>query len=130
MTACKVLIADDDHRLLMGLTDRLENEGMAVVTCRDAYMATDLARREMPDVILLDINMPAGRGESTHERLCQMPETESIPVIYLTGDTSPSVQRSAKQLGAYAVIHKPFDPTELIAYVRAAAEQHQREHAA
>jgi len=119
----KVLIADDDAMLLVAVTERLEHQGMEVVPCRDAYMATDLARRHRPDVIILDMNMPAGRGDSTHERLTQMEETRSIPVIYLTGESSAKVQERARSLGAFAVVLKPFDPAELIAYVRAAAER-------
>jgi DNA-binding response OmpR family regulator len=122
MTHPTILIADDDEKLLFALSERLKREGMKVITCRDAYMATDLARRHTPDVILLDLNMPAGRGDSTHERLKLMKETASIPVIYLTGESGERVYQCAKSLGAFAVVLKPFDPVELIAYVRAAAE--------
>lgn len=118
-----VLIADDDKRLLAALSKRLQALGFQVIECQDAYMATDLARRHVPDVILLDVNMPAGQGDATHERLLKIPETARIPVIYLTGDLSQRVQDRAEALGAFAVLHKPFDTADLMAHVLEAARR-------
>ena len=112
-----VLVADDDLRLLAALAKRLRAIGFNVIECQDAYMATDLARRHRPDLIMLDVNMPAGRGDSTHERLLRIPETAQIPVIYVTGDQSLQVRDRAKQLGAFAIVRKPVDMGELASHL-------------
>lgn len=112
-----VLIADDDVKLLSAMAKRLRAMGFNVIECQDAYMATDLARRHRPDAIMLDVNMPAGRGDSTHERLLKIPETANIPVIYVTGDQSQHVRDRAKQLGAFAIVRKPADIGELASYL-------------
>jgi len=118
-----VLIADDDQRLLASLSTRLRAVGFNVIECHDAYMATDLACRHTPDVIVLDFNMPAGCGDSTQERLLRFPETDQIPVIYLTGNQSDHVRKRARQLGAKAIIQKPFDLVDLVAHILEAAQR-------
>lgn len=118
-----VLIADDDARLVTALARRLRGSGFHVIECQDAYMAIELARRHKPDVILLDVNMPAGGGESTHARLAKIGETASIPIIYLTGDDSERVRRRAHDLGAFAVIGKPFDMEDLLSHILEASRR-------
>ena len=103
MAAKKILIADDDVKLLQALTVRLEAEDFEVITCQDAYQALDMARRNLPDLLLLDINMPAGNGFSVQERIAKIKELAGIPVIYITGDASAAVDRNAHKLGAFAV---------------------------
>lgn len=71
-------------------------------------MATDIARRNQPGVIELDINMPAGRGDSAHDRISKIPETAAIPAIYLTGDPSRSVETRSSELGAVAIVRTPL----------------------
>jgi CheY-like chemotaxis protein len=112
-----VLMADDDVRFMGALSKRIRALGFTVIECQDAYMATDLARRHNPDVILLDVNMPAGNGDSTHERLSKIPETAEIPVIYVTGDQSQRVRDRAEQLGAFAIVRKPVDMGDLASHL-------------
>lgn len=118
-----VLLADDDTRLLLALSKRLGAAGLNVITCQDAYMAVDMARRHRPDVIVLDMNMPAGQGDSAHERFSKITETAHIPVIYLTGDHSSLVRERALKMGAHAVLHKPCDHGELLSLIMEASAQ-------
>jgi DNA-binding response OmpR family regulator len=112
-----ILIADDDPKLRAALSKRLQAIGFKVIESQDAYMATDAARHHTPDLIILDINMPAGCGDSTHERLKKIPETATIPIIYLTGETSDHVRKRARELGAKAIIRKPYDIVDLVARI-------------
>ena len=68
----RILIADDDRNLLQALTVRLDAAGYDVITTQDAYQALDFARKHRPDLLLLDINMPAGSGFSVHERIAKV----------------------------------------------------------
>lgn len=82
----------------------------------------DLARRELPDVILLDYMMPGMDGPATMKELSRDAATASIPVIFLTAKSQPDVEQTLRQLGARDVIAKPFDPVALAGKVAAALE--------
>jgi DNA-binding response OmpR family regulator len=116
----KVLVADDDLKVLKALSIRLEAEEFEVITCQDAYQALEMARRNQPDALLLDVNMPAGNGFSVQERITKIKELANVPVIYITGDASEATDRNARKLGAYAVLHKPFNMAKLLETLRTA----------
>jgi DNA-binding response OmpR family regulator len=118
--AHKVLIADDDKALLTSLSVRLKAEGYEVVSVQDSYQAVEQACKSWPDVLILDINMPAGDGFTVQERVDKMAHLHAIPVIYLTGERSVRVAEMAKAQHAFAVMFKPFDTKELLATIRAA----------
>ena len=115
----KVLVVDDDADLVQSLSLRLRNEGYDVGVAMNGYHGLERARRESPDVLILDIHMPAGDGFTVQDRLQEMMGPWPI-VIYLTGDKSLRADLMAKQLGAFAVIHKPFDIAHLLETVRRA----------
>lgn len=114
-----ILVADDDLNMLAALTVRLEAEGFQVVRVQDAYQAIEQANRHRPDLLLLDINMPAGRGFSVQERLANI-DMAGTPVIYITGEQPGRIDKSAEAAGAFAVVHKPFETEELLETVREA----------
>ncbi len=126
----KILIADDDTRLLQALKVRLEAEGFSVTTSQDAYQAVQLARQDPPDLLLLDINMPAGKGFSVKERLANVPELSKVPVVYVTGDTSSEVAQAAVRSGASGVVRKPFKISSLLDVVLTALAERDHERAA
>jgi DNA-binding response OmpR family regulator len=105
----RVLIADDDQAFLKALSIRMEQINAEVITAEDGYNALARAREHHPDLIILDINMPAGDGFSVHERLDTIDGMGNTPVIYLTGDRSERLDNLAYQIGAYEVFHKPCD---------------------
>ena len=115
----KVLVVDDDADLVQSLSLRLRHEGYDVAVAMNGYQGLERARRESPDVLILDIHMPAGDGFTVQDRLQEMMGPWPI-VIYLTGDKSLRADLMAKQLGAFAVIHKPFDIVRLLETVRRA----------
>ena len=116
----RILVSDDDRSTLEAVRVRLEAEGFEVSTATDGYQAVAMARAERPDLVVLDIGMPAGDGFSVHERLRQIPELDRIPIIYMTGQDPESVDRRAIADGARAVLHKPFNGGDLVEECRSA----------
>lgn len=114
MDKATILVADDDRQMLDLMKLHLEHAGHQVVCVQDAYFALAKASREKPDLIVLDVNMPCGNGFSVQERLNKMTELAGVPVIYVTGDRSDQVASASRCLGAFALIHKPFDADDLI----------------
>ena len=115
----KILIVDDDEDLIQSLSLRLRNEGYDVVSATDGYQGLEKARIEKPDLLILDVRMPAGDGFSIQERLLTQGDVWP-PVIYLTGEKSTATELNAKKFGAFAVIYKPFDAAQLLDTVKRA----------
>ncbi|MHC4716892.1 MAG: response regulator [Planctomycetota bacterium] len=122
MAKPRVLVADDDPRILDVLAMRLDAEGYEVLTASTGHRALELARRQCPDVLILDIHMPETDGLVVHDRLHSLAGPWP-PVIYLTGDRSIRTELSVKMLGGFAVIYKPFDINRLLETVRRAADR-------
>jgi len=111
----RILLADDDQPLLEALKVRLETLDVEVITATDGYTSLAKAVAEKPDLLILDINMPAGDGFSVQERLNNGSNgLQGVPVIYLTGDASERLDKIAADMGAYAVLHKPFKIQDLV----------------
>jgi DNA-binding response OmpR family regulator len=115
-----ILLADDDEALLKALAVRLEHEGYRVITTLDAYQALDHAVKHDPDLLVLDINMPAGRGFSVAQRMTRINHLVQTPVLFLTGDPDPSLRAQALALGAVGFVTKPFDTVDLLYRIRMA----------
>lgn len=117
--AFKILVADDRPDNITLLTRYLENEGYAYVTAADGVEALENTRAELPDLILLDIDMPRKDGFAVLEELRADPAVQHIPVIILTAARpDPSDVQSGLNLGADDYVIKPFDRRELMARIR------------
>lgn len=114
MKRVRILVADDNEKLATALLLQLQKFGLEAVACPDAYLALAQARIFKPDVVLLDIRMPAGDGFSVMERMRKIPELENVPVIYMTGEKSEEMELKAQRMGARGVIHKPIRLSELM----------------
>jgi DNA-binding response OmpR family regulator len=116
----KVLIIDDDAdiRFIAGLSLSRVG-GMEVVEASSGAEGVRLAKQELPDVILLDMMMPAMDGTETLAALRAQPATAATPVIFLTAKTIEVEVERMRALGAAGVLIKPFDPRTLAADVRA-----------
>ena len=119
MSKAHVLIVDDDRNLLESIKRSMKDADFELSLALDAYNALALATKNQPDVLVLDINMPAGGGFSVQERLNTM-DLSHIPVIYITGEQSRRVELETEKLNAFAVIHKPFKIEKLVATIREA----------
>jgi DNA-binding response OmpR family regulator len=121
MSAKKILIVDDDEHLLLGLAAKLKANGYAVVSAMDGVAAVAVARKEAPDLIILDLGLPAGDGFLVLERLRAMTDLVATPVIVLSArDPAINKQRALKPGGAVAYFQKPPDNRELLAEIRRA----------
>lgn len=114
----KILLVEDDEKIVKALTVRLKSQGYEVVPAFDAVMATAKAIEHHPDLILLDISMPGGNGFTVAERLHDSSITADIPIIFLTASKEPGLRERAKELGAVAFLEKPFEAQELIAVIQ------------
>jgi DNA-binding response OmpR family regulator len=110
MANAKILIVDDDQDIRRLLGHRLKAADYQTVFASDAITAVNMARKEEPDLILLDLGIPAGDGYLVMERLKAMPALESIPVIIVTA-------RDVRA-GADAIFQKPFELERLMGAVR------------
>ena len=120
MTAKKILIVDDDEPLLRGLSAKLAANGYTVVTAVDAVAAVAQARKELPDLILLDLGLPAGDGFLVLERLRAMPNLASTPVIVLSARDPANNRERSLQAGAVAYFQKPPDSHEFLTEIQRA----------
>ena len=117
MAHAKIMIVDDEVDLVRALTLRFKSAGYEVVTATDGVTATQVAVREQPDAIVLDIGLPGGDGHTVAERLRSNMKTMSIPVVYLTARSSEKDKQRAAALGAAAYLTKPFKAEELLEVV-------------
>ncbi|NWG03115.1 MAG: response regulator [Syntrophaceae bacterium] len=119
----KILIVDDERDIVKALLIRLQAAGYHVVTAFDGAQGVFMAHKEKPDLIILDIRMPAGDGFSVAQRLKRSTHTFTIPVIFLTGSPEKEVEERAFAMGARFYIKKPYDPEELLDAVKRALEE-------
>jgi DNA-binding response OmpR family regulator len=119
----KILIVDDERDIVKALMIRLQGAGYEVVTAFDGAQAIFVAHKEKPDLIILDIRMPAGNGFGVAEKLKHSASTFSIPVIFLTGSPERNSEERAMTLGARFYIKKPYDPEDLLDAIKRALEK-------
>lgn len=118
----KILIVDDERDIVKVLTLRLQSGGYNTVVAFDGVQGVFMAHKERPQLIILDIRMPAGDGFSVAQKLKESKRTSRIPIIFLTGSPEKDVEERAGELGARYFIKKPYDPEELLDAVRRALE--------
>jgi DNA-binding response OmpR family regulator len=114
----KILIVDDDSNLRRALKIRLRANHYETVQASDGYSAIAVAQKEQPNLIILDLGLPAGDGFVVLERLRDSDTLSSIPVIVLTARDPQSTKQKTLQAGATAFFQKPVDNGELLAVIR------------
>jgi signal transduction histidine kinase len=111
-----VLVADDEIHTTVMLARIFEREGYGVQSVNDGAAALDMAQKILPDLILLDIQMPLMDGFEVLSALRENSRTATIPTIIVTAKArQPTDVAHGLNLGADDFIHKPFDPRELLA---------------
>jgi CheY-like chemotaxis protein len=108
-----VLLIDDDNVFLLTIGVRLKSMGYTVCTAKDAASAISVVRKTSPDVIVLDVSLPAGDGFLVAERLQNLILSAATPIIFVTASEKPGLRERAMKLGAVAFMAKPFDATTL-----------------
>jgi DNA-binding response OmpR family regulator len=112
-TPTKVLIVDDEPPIRLLCRVNLEAEGMEVLEAADGVEGFEIARAELPDVILLDVMMPGLDGWQVAEQLVEDEATSQIPLIFLTARAELRDRARGLELGGVEYITKPFNPVEL-----------------
>lgn len=110
----KILIADDEHKILMSLEYSFRKIGYEVFIARDGTEVLELLKTIIPDVILLDIMMPNLDGYSTLEQIKMMEELAKTKVIFLSAKANPKDIEKGLDLGADAYVTKPYSIKKLI----------------
>ena len=119
----KILIVDDEPDTILILQDRLEMDGYEVVTATDGFNALELIDQDLPDLVLLDIQMPRLDGIETLTHLHE--KYPGILVLMLTAHGTIQRAVEATKQGAYDFLEKPFQPEHITQKVDQALE-HQR----
>lgn len=115
-----VLVIDDAPDVHTLLAARLRPEGVRIIDAYGGKDGLELAISELPDLILLDVDMPEHSGLDLCRTLKAEPRTAGIPIIFLTGATDVNTKVHGFDLGAIDYVTKPFHPAELRARVRSA----------
>ncbi len=114
----KILVVDDDPDLVRALRLRLRANNCEITTASDGYSVIAAAQKERPDLIILDLGLPAGDGFVVLERLQSSDTLSSIPVIVLTARDPQGNEARALKAGAAAFFQKPVDNDELLNVIR------------
>ncbi len=119
ITVKKILVVEDHKDSCLWISAVLRQCGYVALEAGDGAIAVRMARNEQPDLILLDMHLPAGGGEFVMESLHRQPELATIPIIVMTGD--PDVdQGPMKSRGAIEVFRKPMDVHAFLQTIRRA----------
>ena len=110
----RVLLVDDDNTVLLGIGVRLKSMGYTVYTAKDAVSAVSAVVKNNPDVVVLDVSLPAGDGFLVADRLQNLVTSAATPIIFI------ALRERAMNLGAAAFLTKPFDATTLADAVESA----------
>jgi len=113
----KILVVDDEVNITQILEFSIGAEGYEVLTAVNGEEAIDKARREQPDLIILDIMMPKIDGYEACRILKANPATKNIPVVLLTAKGRDIDKRLGYEVGATDYIVKPFSPNKLVARI-------------
>ncbi len=117
----KVLIVDDDSNLKAVLRDVLQDEGFSTIEAANGFDAKKAFRKDIPDVVLLDLKMPYMDGIETMQELRKI--SQGVPVIILTAHGDIPTAVDAIKLGAYDFVEKPPEFDKLIISLRRAVER-------
>lgn len=114
--AKKILIIDDEIHILEYLKNVFEDNGYLTVTAQDGKAGLEALKNHKPDLITLDLQMPNEGGTDFFRRFRSDEKFKHTPILVVTGQDDP--HRSLKPEKVTAIVHKPFDPDELIRLVK------------
>jgi DNA-binding response OmpR family regulator len=114
----KILVVDDDPDVRLGLQLRLTANHYEVLLAGDGVASIAEARKHQPDLIILDLGLPAGDGFSVLERLKANDKLSSIPVVVLSGRDRVGNRDRAITAGAKTFLQKPMANDKLLAVIR------------
>src|SRR5437868_14549656 len=119
----KVMVVDDEPKIVQLARDYLEHAGFAVVVAHDGEAALATARAQKPDLVVLDLGLPELDGLDVARTLRR---ESNVPIVMLTGRSEESDKLVGLEIGADDYVTKPFSPKELVARVRAVLRRTER----
>jgi DNA-binding response OmpR family regulator len=122
----KILIAEDERDIRDLITFTLTFAGHEVIPTANGEEAYQVALKEIPDLILLDVRMPRMTGYEACEQLKASSSTQDIPVVFLSAKGQESEVRTGLEVGAEEYILKPFSPDQLTARIQEILMQHHK----
>jgi DNA-binding response OmpR family regulator len=120
----KILIAEDERDIRDLITFTLHFANYDVIAASNGEEAVTLARKEIPDLILMDVRMPRMTGYEACAAIKAEPNLKDIPVIFLSAKGQDSEIQAGLQAGATEYLLKPFAPDQLTARIQAILAQH------
>ena len=105
----KVLVVEDEQDVAMVLSKRLIDEGFEVINALGAYQGYSLALKDKPDLVILDLMLPAGGGLKVLQHIRGSIQTINTPVIIITGIKDSQYEQQVRKEGVDAYIEKPYD---------------------
>ena len=108
-----ILACDDEPMILEAVAYVIAKEGYRLITAEDGKQALEMARENLPDLMLLDVNMPELTGFEVCEILKNDAETKNICIVMFTANVQATDHEKAEQVGANGFITKPFSPKAL-----------------
>jgi twitching motility two-component system response regulator PilH len=116
----KILIVDDSPAQVFTLKNLVENWGYEAISAENGDQALEIARQEVPDVILMDVVMPGMSGFQTTRKLSKDLATCNIPVIFVSNKDGEADRVWGMRQGAAAYVTKPVNPDALFTAISAA----------
>ena len=123
MADIRVIVADDHEVARTLVVQTLQSIGFEVVGVGDGQAAVESALGRLPELMLIDVNMPGSNGFDVLQRVKSAPELAHIPVVMLTASGASQDVAKALELGAADYLTKPFSPAELLARVSRLARE-------
>jgi DNA-binding response OmpR family regulator len=114
-----VLLVEDESDVVDLLRYNLNKAGFSVLIAEDGLLGLEMARKNRPEIIVLDLMLPGMDGYSLCRALKKDPETELLPVLMLTARGEPSERVRGLEIGADDYVTKPFSPRELVLRIQA-----------
>lgn len=114
----KIMIIEDEPDTVKVVTKRLTQAGFEVVVAADAYEGVRFAHKEKPDLIILDLLLPAGGGLSVLKNIKMAAEIRYTPVVVLTGAKNEDYKRQILDEGVEAYLEKPYEPDVLLSTIQ------------
>ena len=105
----RILVVDDDPEIVTMLSTRLGKRGYKISTANDGHQAIELAKKELPDVVLLDVMMPGKSGWEVARALKQDPTTHAVKIVMVSAIGAKTNEITAPIYGADAHVDKPFE---------------------
>ena len=115
----KILVVDDSEDILKILEKRLTQAGYAVFKAMDGKSAIEIAQKEIPDLVILDVVLPDITGSEIAAQLKEDPKTQEIQVIFLTAIVSKKEEKNqGHEIGGRIIFAKPFESEELLQEIK------------